>query len=144
MATAGVSYDGYATVDYYLRATTSAGKSLTKPMTAERGGYYTFYLGNGPEPEPLALAIADSLTGIGQFFPNPATGSSTLCIDAPAPATYELLLIDALGRMVRRESLQVSGATQYAISTTALAPGAYTVVLTSGDRHAVRRLMVID
>ena len=144
MATAGVSYDGYATVDYYLRAATSAGKSLTKPMTAERGGYYTFYLGNGPEPEPLALAIADSLTGIGQFFPNPATGSSTLCIDAPAPATYELLLIDALGRMVRRESLQVSGATQYAISTTALAPGAYTVVLTSGDRHAVRRLMVID
>lgn len=42
--------DTTVTVDYYLSATTTTGKTITKPMTAKQGGYYTFYFDNTRPP----------------------------------------------------------------------------------------------
>ena len=40
--------EGYTTVEYYISATSNNGKTITKPMPAAQGGYYTFYLGHNP------------------------------------------------------------------------------------------------
>lgn len=36
--------DGDDTVEYYISATSNSGKTITKPMTASQGGYYSFVL----------------------------------------------------------------------------------------------------
>ena len=52
--------DTLVTVEYYLSATSQNGKTITKPMTAHQGGYYSFYY-NGQE-EALDSARYDFST----------------------------------------------------------------------------------
>ena len=35
--------DTVVTVEYYISATSNNGKTVTKPMTAHQGGYYSYY-----------------------------------------------------------------------------------------------------
>lgn len=39
----GLSEDSVVTVEYYLSATSNNGKTITKPITAGNGGYFTFF-----------------------------------------------------------------------------------------------------
>ena len=39
-------------VEYYISATSNNGKTITKPMTASQGGYYTFHYTNMPDGAP--------------------------------------------------------------------------------------------
>ena len=48
--TSAAKLDTTVTVDYYLSVTTTTGKTVTKPMTARQGGYYTFYFDNTRPP----------------------------------------------------------------------------------------------
>lgn len=41
--TVSVLVDTVVTVEYYLSATSNNGKTITKPMTAHQGGYYSYY-----------------------------------------------------------------------------------------------------
>ena len=43
-------HDTLVRLDYYLSATTRAGKTITKPMTAGQGGYYSFYMDGTLQP----------------------------------------------------------------------------------------------
>ena len=43
-------HDTLVTIEYYISATSNNGKTITKPMTASQGGYYSFYF-NGNEAE---------------------------------------------------------------------------------------------
>ena len=56
---------GIVSVEYYISATSNNGKTITKPMTAHQGGYYSFYMDGteetidstkydfGTEPRPM-------------------------------------------------------------------------------------------
>ena len=124
-------------VEYYISATSNNGKTITKPMTANQGGYYTFHV------------IYDSGVGInsvnaeqvGQFYPNPANGLTIIDIDALTRC--QVSVVDALGRVVRRDNLTDGHNGQYTLDTRALAKGIYSVRFTAKDgTNVVRRLVV--
>ena len=58
--------DTLVTIEYYIRATSNNGKTITKPMTAHQGGYYSFYY-NGQEE------LLDSINYDFDTLPRPAS-----------------------------------------------------------------------
>lgn len=118
------------TVEYYISATSNNGKTITKPMTASQGGYYTFTYIDGPEvdsthfdfdttampmesitfPFGSSWSTEDNSTqGIesvemerhfGQFYPNPATSQASIEIDLAAGESYSVAIVDMMGRTV--------------------------------------------
>lgn len=143
-------------VDYYLSATSNGGKTITKPMTAAQGGYYTFYLGTGTPAEDTSVVrnqpviggtcsgncytevgIAQvSENGLGQFYPNPADGQSSIEVSQAC----QMQVLDLMGRVVYQNNLSQPGI--YSLNTSRLAKGLYNVVFTTDNSREVRKLMV--
>ena len=135
IATTGMAAD--SKVEYYLSATSNNGKTITKPMTAAQGGYYTFYAGKDP------AGIEDaSDEHFGQFFPNPAEGQANIDITLNANDRYEVLFVDMMGRIAHRSTLQAEGAIRYSVDTDKLQSGSYLVIFQSKSERVVRRLVV--
>ena len=130
--------EGYTTVEYYISATSNNGKTITKPMTAAQGGYYTFYLGHNPA---AGIDAADDQT-FGQFYPNPATDHASIALSLNGDEQYEVLVIDAMGRIAHRSTLNASGDIVYNINTAKFNSGMYLVVFQSKDNRIVRRIVV--
>lgn len=139
--TAGQLSGEYTLVEYYISATSNAGKTITKPMTAHNGGYYNFYLGNNPNP-PVSIENADAELRFGQFYPNPAKDEANVTIDLANGASYNVSIIDQSGRTVHTSALQAVGQIVYTINASRLAAGAYTVVFDNGNQRIVRKLIV--
>ena len=139
--TAGQLSGDYTLVEYYISATSNAGKTITKPMTAHNGGYYNFYLGNNPNP-PVSIENADAELRFGQFYPNPAKDEANVTIDLANGASYNVSIIDQSGRTVHTSALQAAGQIVYTINASRLAAGAYTVVFDNGNQRIVRKLIV--
>lgn len=139
--TTGLLNGEYTLVEYYISATSNAGKTITKPMTAHQGGYFNFYLGNNPNP-PVAIETVDAEQRFGQFAPNPATDDAKMIIDLAAGESYNVSIIDQSGRTVHTSSLQASGSIVYTINASRLAAGAYTVVFDNGGQRVARKLIV--
>ncbi|MBP5516770.1 MAG: agmatine deiminase family protein [Bacteroidales bacterium] len=127
----------YLTVEYYIIATSNNGKTITKPMTAAQGGYYTFYLGHNP------AGINDiEEQRFGQFYPNPANGLSNIGISLNGNGQYEVLFVDMTGRIVHRSTLNASGDIVYTVDTDKLSNGIYNVVFQNKSERVIRRLVV--
>ena len=138
--TSTVSVSGeYATIEYYISATSNNGKTITKPMTASQGGAYTFYLGTNPDV--LDIQAVDE-QGFGQFYPNPTNGRANININLSDNDNYAVQIIDMMGRTVHQGQLQASGSIVYTIDTHKLAQGIYNVVFRSANRQVVRRIVV--
>ncbi|MDO7873365.1 T9SS type A sorting domain-containing protein [Hymenobacter sp. ASUV-10] len=93
---------------------------------------------------PLATAAPAAPAHLG-LLPNPAHGRATVLLPATPgsdfPATITLL--DALGRMVRAETVALgAGATRHALDLAGLTPGLYLVRLTANGTTATQRLVV--
>ena len=125
-------------VEYYISATSNNGKTITKPMTANQGGYYTFHV------------IYDSGVGInsvtaeqvGQFHPNPANGLTVIDIDALARCRVSV--VDALGREVYRASVADGHDGHLTLDTRQLSRGIYSVRFTAADGTSVVRRLVVQ
>ena len=139
--TTGVLNGDYNLVEYYISATSSAGKTITKPMTAHQGGYYKFYLGNNDNP-PVGIEEVAVEQRFGQFFPNPATDEANMTVDLSAGESYIVSIVDQSGRTVHTSSLQGAGKIVYTINASRLAAGAYTVVFDGSDQRVARKLIV--
>ncbi|MBR4738626.1 MAG: agmatine deiminase family protein [Bacteroidales bacterium] len=126
-------------VDYYISATSNAGKTITKPMTASQGGYYTFYLG-GTSGEGIQTVAAEER--FGQFYPNPSVEAAHLQVSLGEGAGYSVLIVDAAGRTVHTGRLQASGNGIYTVNTALLPTGMYSVVFQNDSERVVRRLVV--
>ena len=123
--------------DYYITATSNAGKTITKPMTATQGGYYSFCIGGH-----LGIEEADTEENFGQFFPNPASDRASMIIDLGNGADYNVSIIDLSGRTIHTSSLKASGKVVYNIEASRLAAGQYTVVFSNSNERVVRKLIV--
>lgn len=123
--------------DYYITATSNAGKTITKPMTAAQGGYYSFCIGGH-----LGIEEANTEERFGQFFPNPASDRASMIIDLADGADYSVSIIDLSGRTIHTSTLKAAGQVVYHIDASRLAAGQYTVVFQNGSERVVRKLIV--
>ena len=130
--------EDYTTVEYYISATSNNGKTITKPMTANQGGYYTFYLGHNPA---AGINLTDEQR-FGQFYPNPATDRASIELSLNDGKQYEVLIVDLMGRIAHRTTLNAQGEIVFNIETGKLANGIYNVVFQNRDERIVRRLVV--
>jgi hypothetical protein len=134
---ATLNYAQYAQVDYYLSATSNNGKTITKPMTAGQGGYYTFYLGHNP-----SVAVRETLEAkVGAFYPNPARQSATIALDLADGNAFSVRLVCRDGRVISLPD--AAGKGDYRVDVSSLASGSYFVVFTNAaGQHVVRPLVV--
>ncbi len=158
--------------EYYISATSNNGKTITKPMTASQGGYYTFVLADNLAVDSTMLDFdtlpmpAENITFVfstdwtnednapqvgidnvenemfGQFYPNPATDKANMKINLGNGGSYTVNIIDLSGRTVHTSTLQTAGQIVYSINTSRLASGIYNVVFSKGNQKVVRKLVV--
>ena len=130
--------EGYTTVEYYISATSNNGKTITKPMPAAQGGYYTFYLGHNPA---VGISTAEN-EAFGLFYPNPAADHSSIELSLKGNEQYEVLIVDLMGRIAHRSTLNAQGEIIYTVNTSKLSSGIYNVVFQNKNERIVRRLVV--
>ena len=172
-------HDTLITVEYFISATSNNGKTITKPITANQGGYYSFYYDGSQmeldssrydfstSPRPATditflfdanrthldtstapvLGISDravttSEGNFGQFYPNPATDQAKIQIDLASGGSYQVDIIDNLGRTVHSSQLQTAGSILFTIRTSLLPSGIYTVRFSGMGQTTTRRLIV--
>lgn len=139
-----IGANGYTTVQYYISVTSNNGKTITKPMTAGQGGYYTYYVGHNPNAtvnfDDIYLGIGNvAEDGLGMFFPNPASNVATISLDAKHACS--VCVVDAMGRVMLRDRI-AEGCDSYTLNMQGLAGGVYSVVFTGNDgQKAVRRIV---
>ena len=126
-------------VEYYISATSNAGKTITKPMTAAQGGYFSFY----PSGDiTMGIQKISAEERFGQFFPNPAAGNANLLIDLPDGGRYSVSILDVTGRTIHTSTLDAAGRIVYNVNTGRMASGIYTVLFQNGNERIARRLVV--
>ncbi|MDY5968808.1 MAG: agmatine deiminase family protein [Bacteroidales bacterium] len=139
-----IAASGYTTVQYYISVTSHNGKTLTKPMTANQGGYYTYYVGHNPNAtvnyDDLYLGIAAANEdGFGQFYPNPSSETATISINAKGACS--VCVVDMMGRIMLNNRIAV-GSDKYTLNMQGFANGVYTVVFSDNEGHqTVRRIV---
>jgi agmatine/peptidylarginine deiminase len=168
----GTTVDSTVTVEYYISATSNNGKTITKPMTAAQGGYYSFYFTNmldtvayldsnrfdfdtTPLPSDDITFVLDNnyysepdlsiaLPALNSHIGHfyPNPSNSTAHIDIEASGNYEVSIIDVTGRTVHTSSLAADGPVTYSINAQRLPKGIYSVVFSCKGQKVVRRLVV--
>ncbi len=137
--TGSITLTDYVRIDYYISATSGAGKTITKPMTALEGGYHTFYLGENPA---VGVREVEADEAFGQFYPNPASETAWMQIDLGRGDSYRVAIVDAAGRTVHTSDLQAEGTVLFSIDAQRLTPGMYTVVFSNDRARVVRKLII--
>ena len=134
----GLTEGQQVTVEYYISATSNNGKTITKPMTAAQGGYYTFDL----RYDSSVQGIKPTVEGrFGSFYPNPASDVAYLEVTLGSGMIRDVQVVDVMGRMVAPKVSVEQG--RVALFTNTLAKGMYSVVFTTSDgERIVRRLVV--
>ena len=126
-------------VEYYITVTSNAGKTITKPMTAAQGGYFSFYPSNDVT---MGVQKISGEERFGQFYPNPAAEIANLRIDLADGERYAVSILDAAGRTIHASILDTAGQIVYTINTGRMASGIYTVLFQNGSERIARRLVV--
>ena len=124
-------------VEYYLSATSVNGKTRTKPIVAEGGAYYTFFVNDGS-----VGVIENEEIQIGQFFPNPSRGIAQLELGSGVVGLCEVFVTDNMGRLVHHADFVADGSSLFGIDTRCLGKGVYFVTFVNGGSMACRKLVV--
>lgn len=127
-------------IEYYIEATSNNGKTMTKPITADQGGYFAFAMGS--DDSNLVQIERVELDGVGQFYPNPATSQAHIRMDLGNGGNYNVSIVDVTGRAVYSGTLNASGSIVYTVETSHLSNGIYNVVFENNDARIVRKLVV--
>ena len=136
---ADVRYSDYAQVEYYLSARSNNGKTMTKPITASNGGYYTFCLGHNPSLNVCREAEAK----VGEFYPNPSREQASIRLDA-AGGIYTVRVFDANGRLCHQGIADASASDVYTLFLGNFTSGMYRVVFTGPQGQHVLRFLVVE
>lgn len=130
----------YATIEYYISATSNNGKTMTKPITAGQGGYYTFYLGHNPSVSINNAQESD----FGQFYPNPATDNANIAISLNGDENFDVNVYNMAGQLVHRSQLNATGSIVFTINTSSLAKGMYNVIFYGKNGQQVVRKLIVQ
>lgn len=86
-----------AVIEYYISATSNNGKTITKPITADNGGYYSFYF-------TRAASVNEELDPARNFamnpIPNPTTGAFTIPVSFDREMEVSAYVTDVLGKRI--------------------------------------------
>jgi hypothetical protein len=120
--------------------------------TATPGGVYRYWL-EALEPSgarerygPATCKYAlETVFALGQNYPNPARGETTIPFSLPAAGDVAFTLYDLAGREVAMPLAGNvrAGANRLTVDCSGLPPGIYMYKLEAGDNVAVRRLAVV-
>ena len=124
-------------MEYYLSDTSNNGKTITKPITASQGGYYTFNLGHNPG---VGIRQADNVT-VGGFAPNPARDAAVVTIQSEA-VRCTVCIVAPDGRVAPLPDAASSGI--YKVDVRGLASGLYHVVFTAPDGSRTVRPLAVE
>ncbi|MFZ4477963.1 MAG: agmatine deiminase family protein, partial [Saprospiraceae bacterium] len=114
------------TVYYYIEATASNGKTITRPITAPEG-YWKFCVTAGSATSnPGAVLL--------EIYPNPASAITVVPVQTKEKTKGSLLIYNSLGQLVQSlfEGEIPAGETNYFLDASEYVPGAYLVKLQTG------------
>ena len=114
-----------------------ASYSFTLPATTAPGRFSLEF-----RPGTATATVAATATKL-SVYPNPAHRSFTISLPLNAPQSAELVLVDALGRPVRRQSLLLSAAgASTPVDVRGLPVGVYVLKLQTGHQVLTQRLVI--
>ncbi|MBQ9418673.1 MAG: agmatine deiminase family protein [Bacteroidales bacterium] len=126
-------------VDYYLSATNTQGKTITRPITALQGGYFSFSVGINNTPP----TDTDTTNGFGQFYPNPTSSLAKLNICLSSRFDGRLTLTNTQGKTVLTRWLSLSAGKQtLSLPLSTLPAGLYTAHFSGSGQSIIRQLII--
>ena len=137
---AGLAENEQGVIEYYISATSNNGKTITKPMTASQGGYYTFDLNYKAGHNVGIEQVLDER--FGQFYPNPARNQARIAINGDA--SYQVSVVDAMGRTVSSERVNADNNGTYTIDLSGMANGIYSVRFVANNGKSVTRRLIVQ
>lgn len=139
---AGVSMQGYDSIEYYLEATSVNGKTSTKPLNAPTGGYYKMRLNYLSGTQDYLIADRDHLFNA---WPNPATDQVKLSFKLASPALASLLVFDLNGKMVfAEEGMFNEGIHESTWNVASLSQGMYISRLMVDGKEVMNKKIIIQ
>ncbi|WP_448522334.1 T9SS type A sorting domain-containing protein, partial [Schleiferia thermophila] len=134
---------------YYIAATTTTNKRITKPLTAEQGGAWTFTI--QPSLNLAQSPAKPQRFELSQNYPNPFNPTTTITYTLPSASPVRLELFDVLGRKVATlvNAKQSAGTHTYRLNATqfALSSGVYFYRIqadgANGERFVQTKKMIL-
>jgi hypothetical protein len=117
------------------------------------GGVYTVTVIDANGCNQTIIVNLEAPAGVQTFllennisiYPNPANGKVNIEINAGAGAeNLQILLIDNLGKVVRKELVLLNGTTVQTIDISGIASGTYTVFMVDNHNAAIAKKLVIQ
>jgi agmatine/peptidylarginine deiminase len=136
------------TLEYYLSATSTNGKTITKPITAPQGFYRCVYgskvTGLTQEPVYVSLTNVEAVSNmnIGEFYPNPANEKASLQIAGGLKEDVAVKVSSVKGQVLHADVLK-QGTDTFELNTQNFRSGVYWVTFGTNGNTATRKLVVI-
>lgn len=114
------------------------GRTKMTGTVLQQGFWYGSAQSAAVPGNPNEHAVTGATMLAATIWPNPSSGTATVFVDIPAAGPASATLHDMHGSAVRTilEGIYQPGRLDISLDATDLPSGAYTVVLTSGTRHA--------
>ncbi|MBS1772069.1 MAG: agmatine deiminase family protein [Bacteroidetes bacterium] len=91
------SFNYMQSIEYYISATSNNGKTMTKPIVAPTGGYYTFYF-----PFPAGVEKFDPARNFAlNPLPNPTNGQFIIPVSFEKDVNIDATVTDMLGKTIQ-------------------------------------------
>ncbi len=129
------------TIEYYISATSNNGKTITKPITAPKGSY-EFYFGSA-----IGIQNVDKSSDVifGQFYPNPAKGSTRIEIQNAKHQSFSVKVLNIKGEIVYSTTTpSMDEHMIFEMKTNSFASGLYTVVFYNKSEEQIVRKLIIQ
>jgi len=126
-----------STVYYYIEATATNGKTITRPITAPEG-HWSFCVTETTGVEEVSRAeLLD-------IYPNPASTLTVIPVSTTARTAGNIRIFNALGQQVETvfSGEFPAGKSNYFIDASRLASGTYFVELQTGSQTSLKKLAV--
>lgn len=126
------------TFEYYISATSTNGKTITRPMPGAAGPYLFWY----DKASSIAETQIDGFA-LGNLYPNPAKDKVNMEVIVENPLPISVNITDIMGKQVAEQNYGLVSSTRYlTLSTEQLVPGIYTIhVMSNGLKIASRKLV---
>ena len=87
--------------------------------------------------------IADIAEGLElSIYPNPSQGDFFVSLNSAERLTGDLSVIDALGRVVHTQSVDMTGTKVLAIPTAHMTPGIYAIMILANGKRSIREVVI--
>ncbi|MBP7477442.1 MAG: agmatine deiminase family protein [Chitinophagales bacterium] len=116
-----LNFSSGETVEYYIIATSNNGKTQTKPITADQGGFYSFKINGSLGIETIKPSH------FGKIYPNPAADIASINFTTVESTPIDIELINAQGQILKTLHYEdVQGAQTLHLNIATLDAGIYT------------------